>query len=316
MILSSFLVFPVTLFLIPLFIRMGRKVGLVVEEKEGIPLTGGWLLFLVVFPLLLSLSFPFTLIIAMGLVFLMGLWDDFRELSPLTKILIQSVAALLVILSSLHTTIARIPLFFNYLITFLWIVGIVNAFNFLDIMDGLSPLMGTLSLLGICLVAGFNKNSDILILSLGILSFLLAFLLFNFPPARIFLGNSGSYLLGFFLGFMVIPLSFAPPQHEIALLTPLLLLGLPLLDTFYLILRRWKEGKPVYRKSKDHLALVLRERGWEERKVLLFMGGISSIFVFSGVLITRLRNLYASLYLVSLLIIVLFIFKKLGLWRR
>ncbi len=310
------LIFGVSLLFLFLLQKWGRAVHLVSKpspfpgSREGIPLSGGWGLFLFSLFSFFKAKFPPLIMAGMGGIFLMGLFDDIKELSPLPKLIIQSLCALMVISSSFTTTIGRIPFFLNYAITFLWIVGITNALNFLDIMDGLSAIVGVSSSAGILLVSWWNGNSGIFLASGVILSYLLAFLLYNLPPAKIFLGNSGSYLLGFLLSLLVIPLSFAPPGREVALLTPLLLLGLPLLDTFYLIIRRWKKGKPVYRKSEDHLAFLLLKKGWGIKKILLFIGGVSVLFSLTGIALTRWENRISLIFLFSLFLFLLALFRK------
>lgn len=283
-----------------IYLSWVSKPSLIVGSREGIPLTGGWLLFpLTIFSLWYS-QFSLWVIAGAMIVFFMGILDDFLELSPLPKLFLQSVSAFLVMAGSLHTTIGRIPSFLNYLITFLWIIGITNAFNFLDILDGLAPVVGIFPFLGIMIVSKWNGNSSVFLVSGVLLSYLFSFLFYNLPPASLFLGNAGSYLMGFLLSFLVFPLSFAPPGREIALVTPLLLLGLPLIDTFYLVIRRISQKRPIYRKSEDHMALVLLKKGWGVRKVVSFMGILSGILTFSGVLITRMENIFSLFYLTFL----------------
>ena len=308
--------FFLSLILFPIFSYIGRKINFVSSKplhiggREGISLTGGWVIFLVFSFFGYLVRLPYVILSGGAIIFLIGLWDDFREFNPFTKISFQSIIALLTIFLGIHTTIARIPFYLNYVITFLWILLITNSVNLLDIMDGLASGISIFPLLGMISVSYLTGNTLIFNSSFILLSIILSFLIFNFPPAKLFLGNSGSSFLGFLFSLLVIPLSFAPEGHEIALITPLLLLGLPIYDTFFLILERWKKGKPFHKKSEDHLALLLLRKGWTKKKVLFFMYSLSALLSICGILLTILTN-FQSILLVSILIIVLVLLGKL-----
>jgi len=304
--------FFISLLLFPVFSFIGKRINLVSAQplhiggRKNVPLTGGWLIFLFFFLFGYLNKLPPGILWGATIIFFTGVWDDFHELKPLSKLLLQSISTVVVILSGVHTTIARIPFSLNYAITFLWILGITNSINLLDIMDGLASGISLFSLAGMAVVAHFNHNLLVYQSSIFLLSLLLSFLVFNFPPAKIFLGNSGSSLLGFLLSVLVLPLSFAPSGHEVALLTPLLLLGLPLYDTFFLVLERGKRGKPFHRKSEDHFALLLLKKGWGKKKILLFMYSLSALLSTCGIWLTRLSNFYAFLVILALIIILSF----------
>lgn len=308
--------FLLGIILFPLFALIGKKINLVsssplhVGGRENVPLTGGWVIFILFSIFAYLIRIPPAIFWGAVIIFFTGVWDDFRELTPLKKFLLQSISALVVIFSGIHTTIGYMPFFFNYGITFLWILGITNSINLLDIMDGLAAGVSLFSLAGMAAVAYFNQNLYVYQSSIFLFFILLSFLIFNFPPARIFLGNSGSGLIGFLLSVLVIPLSFAPRYHELALLTPLLLLGLPIYDTFFLIYERGKGGKSFHEKSEDHFALLLLKKGWKKKKVLLLMYSLSALLSICGIGLTRLSNRYASFVIIFLVIVLILVGKK------
>lgn len=219
-----------------------------------------------------------------------GAIDDWKELSILAKLSVQIIATALLVIFGIKTQIVHIGNVANIIITFIWVLGISNAFNHLDVIDGLAAgcaVIISLAFFIICLLNGDIKNA-ILILALS--SAILSFLIYNLPPAKIYMGNSGSHFLGFVLAAIALAISYAPLERKIALFSPVLILGFPILDTLFLIFMRTKRGISALQKSDDHLALRFIKLGYSKNKTLFLMLIIAFLFSSCGIIISRASN--------------------------
>lgn len=214
-------------------------------------------------------------------VFGFGCWDDARKISPRWKIVGQIIAAVLFMILGEKIRIIKPDflgfrelnphLWLNWLLTILWLVGVTNAFNFVDSMDGLASGIGATSLaffLLAMLLAGQTALAQFVALLLGI-SFGLLF--YNAPPARFFLGDSGTQTLGFLLAGIAI-LYQPPATHQASSwFVPILIMGIPILDTTLVVLSRLRRGKPVYQAGMDHTYHRLVAYGLEPNRAVLVM---------------------------------------------
>jgi len=221
-----------------------------------------------------------------------GVIDDWKELSILAKFLVQTVAASLLIFFGVRTQIVYIGTLSNIIITLIWILGITNAFDHLDVIDGLAAGVAMMASLTFFIISSFNGQLNAAILSLALAAISLSFLFYNFPPAKIYMGNSGSHFLGFVLAAVALLISYAPLERKIALLSPLLILGLPIFDTAFLILMRLTKKDLPFKKSNDHLALRLLASGYSKKKTLSAMFGLCLFFCLSGIVVSRVSNLW------------------------
>ncbi|MFA5100437.1 MAG: MraY family glycosyltransferase, partial [Candidatus Omnitrophota bacterium] len=140
----------------------------------------------------------------------------------------------------------------NVVVSAVWIIAITNAFNLLDIMDGLCAgvtIVIASGLLFVCILSNDMQNAVLLLVMIGSVG---GFLMSNMPPAKVYLGNAGSHFLGFMLAAISINISYASLNHEVSLLSPLLIMGFPIYDTFFVAFLRLKKGKSAIKKSKDH----------------------------------------------------------------
>lgn len=212
--------------------------------------------------------------ILLGATFIMvlGLIDDIKGLSPGLKLSGQFFAALLLILFGVRLTLF-LPTYPAILVTIFWVVGITNAFNLLDNMDGLSSgvaLIASLIFLVVALLAGQFLMSVILIAFAGTT---LGFLRHNFHPATIFMGDAGSMLVGFLLASLTILATFyteEAPTH-LPVVMPLLILGVPIFDTASVILIRLKKKLPIFKADKRHLSHRLVNLGMTQPQAVLFI---------------------------------------------
>jgi UDP-GlcNAc:undecaprenyl-phosphate GlcNAc-1-phosphate transferase len=247
------------------------------------------------------------IIVAATLMLIFGIIDDTRELSIMAKLLVQIIAVSLLIFFGVRTQIVYIGNIPNILITLLWILGITNAFNHLDIMDGLAGGSATIISLVFLFLAILSGDIKIIVLALSLTGAICNFLIYNLPPAKVYMGNSGSHLLGFVLASIALIISYAPMERKIALLSPILILGLPIFDTAFLIFMRIRKEKSIFKKSNDHLALRFLKKGYSKYKTLFFMLSFGLLSSLSGILLTQVPNslglvIIASVATVSLAI--------------
>lgn len=236
-----------------------------------------------------------------------GIIDDWRELSVPAKFFVQIIATILLILSGVRTNIAYIGVIPNIIITFVWVLGITNAFNLLDIMDGLAAGIAIIVSLSFFAISLLNADSGTIVLTLALASVVLSFLIFNFPPARIYMGNSGSHFLGFVLAAVAMIVSYASLETKIALISPLFILGFPIFDTAFLILMRMSKKKLPFNKSNDHLALRLLALGYSKRRVLLTIVSLGAFFSLCGVTIARVSRPLDAFIIVLVVLMSIFL---------
>jgi UDP-GlcNAc:undecaprenyl-phosphate GlcNAc-1-phosphate transferase len=231
-----------------------------------------------------------SLIGTMLLIFLLGLGDDIKELNPWVKLTGQIIVVSFLIFAGLKTKIIMVSPLINVLITFLWIVGITNAINLLDILDGLAAGLVAVSGLAFLVIAWLTSDILVAILTASLLGSTLSFLKFNFPLARIYMGDMGSGFLGFTLAVVAILLSYATPEHKLALLVPLFVLGLPIVDLAFVVFRRLSKRKSIIRKSKDHFVLYLIQQKYSLKRTIFTMYLISILFAVSAVLVLKVSD--------------------------
>ncbi len=219
-------------------------------------------------PKLLAISAGATLMVVLGFV------DDRRGLnfSYKIKFAIQILAAGLLVAAGVRTDLMPSP-FLNALVTMVWVVGITNAFNLLDNMDGLSAgvaLIAAAMLLVITIAQDQFFSAMALCLLAGAL---LGFLRYNFPPARIFMGDTGSLFIGFLLAALSITSSYVVPQSAsmIPALMPLLVLSLPIFDTLSVIIIRLRERRPIFQGDRRHFSHRLVDLGMTPRGAVVFI---------------------------------------------
>jgi UDP-GlcNAc:undecaprenyl-phosphate/decaprenyl-phosphate GlcNAc-1-phosphate transferase len=206
-----------------------------------------------------------------------GLVDDFSNLPALLKLGLQIAAAALVTVGGYVVPLAgsgsslavRI---LAWVLTMGWLVGVTNAVNLVDGMDGLAGGFACIASLSLGATALLHGNAPVAVIAAALLGAVGGFLIFNFPPARIFMGDSGSYLLGFSLA--LIPLMGARGTASLGfLLAPLIVLSLPILDTFAAIARRAGRRLPLHTPDKEHIHHVLLALGLKEKTILAVLYG-------------------------------------------
>jgi len=184
----------------------------------------------------------------------LGVWDDRYGMSPFIKILGQVIAGGLLIWSGIQVSLFKLPDAANIALTFLWVLGIINAINFLDNMDGLAAGIASVASAFFFIFAIIEGLGLVAALAAATLGAAVAFLYYNFNPASLFMGDAGSMLLGFVLAVLGIKLEFKEVPQVIAWMIPVMILGLPIFDTTLVVLSRIRGGRPIYQGGKDHVS--------------------------------------------------------------
>jgi UDP-GlcNAc:undecaprenyl-phosphate GlcNAc-1-phosphate transferase len=250
-----------------------RPDGLLKNHREAVPYLGGLAVFLA-YLVALGLALPFDnlllgLLLAGTLTLLVGLIDDFGVLTPLAKLTGQGVAVFVLLRSGAVIELVEVPPALRWPLAAAWLLGVCNAFNLLDILDGLAAGVGALAAIALGLVAVATGSLPEAAAAFALAGALAGFLVFNFHPARIYLGDAGSLTIGITLG----ALALALPWTEVSpagFLAPLAILVVPLADTAYVSVLRARAGRPFWHGSPDHFPLRLRRRlGGDVRRTAL-----------------------------------------------
>lgn len=221
----------------------------------------------------------FTIIFSASIVFLLGLKDDLKEIPAIIKLVVQIISAILLIISGVKINFLSNPFgeiiylgIFSIPVTLLWIVGIINALNFIDGLDGLACGISIISGIIFFLLSIVMEKTEInlFILSSAVIGSCAGFLRYNFHPAKIFMGDCGAYFLGFILSSIAIIGAFKSVA-TLAILAPVLILGIPILDVILSIIRRIKKGESTFTPDKEHLHHKLLEMGLSQRQTVLLI---------------------------------------------
>ncbi|MCS6963523.1 MAG: undecaprenyl/decaprenyl-phosphate alpha-N-acetylglucosaminyl 1-phosphate transferase [Thermoflexus sp.] len=244
-------------------------------HTRPIPLLGGAALYLAVLIALLMLEDRYNLpqlagiLVGATAISFLGIWDDRWGLRPMIKLAGQIAIAGIVMATGVMVSLFPWPIL-NVLITLLWLVGITNAFNLIDNMDGLSGGIGAVSAAFFLLLAALNGQYLVGALSAAVLGACIGFLRYNFNPASIFMGDAGSMFLGFLMAVLGIKLRFPNNVAFVTWMVPVLVLGIPIFDTALVVFSRLRRGlNPLTTPGKDHLSHRLARAGMTHREAVL-----------------------------------------------
>lgn len=287
--------FLITYYLVPLMFVIAQKhnimdvPGGVKTHKEPTPYLGGLAVF-IGFLTSLAFIFPFynqmmLVVVGLTLLFFVGLIDDLVPLKAYQKFGGQALAAFCFLKSGFYLK-TNFFLSHSWSVAFslLWIATVINAFNLVDVMDGLATTLAICATLSFAVIAIVSGQLDALLLLAPFLGALIAFLYYNKPKARIYLGDTGSLVLGGFLS--VIPFMFNWGVYgPYGFLTPLIILSIPLLEVGTLIIVRTYKGIPFYNGSPDHFSIYLQQKKWSKESILLYVAGLSVVLCVAAVLV-------------------------------
>ena len=246
---------------------------------------------------------------------LLGLWDDIKHLRARNKLAVQILLATCAYFMGLKIQMITLPLagtldmgIFALPVTVFWFVGFMNIVNLIDGMDGLCGGIVTIASVAIFAVALSNDALVVCLFTAAVTGALLGFLRFNFPPASIFMGDSGSY----FLGFLFAAISITGSQKTtlvIAIATPLLALGVPILDTLLAISRRLISGRPIFSPDRGHLHHQLIDSGHSTRKAIGIFYGITALLSVAGIVVAIGRQLEAGIALATSAVLIIYLIR-------
>lgn len=227
----------------------------------------------------------FVALVPATLVLLLGVYDDLRGANATVKFVgLGLIAALFYAMGGRIEALAipyfgfvQFPPVVSFLVTVFWLVAISNAFNLIDGMDGLAPGAALFASMVILVVSLGQPNPLMTVVALVLCGALVGFLRYNFNPASIFLGDSGSLFIGFMLAALSV-LSVQKATTAVAIITPILAFGLPVVDTGVTMARRLISGRPIFQGDGEHIHHMLLARGWSQRRVVLILYGVCATF--------------------------------------
>lgn len=249
-----------------------------------------------------------------------GIWDDRKDIPAKIKLVGQILAAVIVVAFGVRVEFMSNPLtngafhldIFSIPVTIIWIVGIINAVNLIDGLDGLAAGTSIIAAVTMALVGYSSGQNHMMALALILAGATLGFLRYNFHPAKIFMGDTGSMFLGYILSVLAI-MGVAKSVTFISLVTPILVLGIPIFDTFFAIVRRTIKKQPIFAPDKEHLHHCLLNMGLSHRNTVLVIYGINIVLAGSGLLMSVVTTTQAMILLVIISTVVLIGARKLGI---
>lgn len=331
--LTSFVIaLVVSLLITPLMSRLAWKCGLVSREENrgnsGTPIMGGVAVFLgfsaaivagmLIFPVLPGESIADTplswrsicilMLVSGFLMSLTGFLDDKYALSPRMKLFLHSVVAI-VVGTLFVVNGAQVRLFLEgsqiawlaVPVTLVWLLGITNSVNLLDHADGVTAGVSAISAMFFAALNYMHGNPSIAFISVALAGASIGFLFFNFPPASSFMGDCGSNFLGFMLGIIAVLGVYTPHDSipYLAVLSPLLILAVPIVDTVMVLIYRRRRGAPLFKGDKNHLAHRLVRMGYSRRTTVVMLYIISVILGTMALLLPTLKPYQAILAFVN-----------------
>ncbi|OFI06203.1 putative undecaprenyl-phosphate N-acetylglucosaminyl 1-phosphate transferase [Clostridium acetireducens DSM 10703] len=299
-------------------------------HKKPIPLLGG---------LAIYISFILTLIFKLGklsnselgiiigatIILIGGFIDDKWDIKPLYKLLFQIAATIFLIFFGVKIKIITNPFFtynqyinigcFSIPLTIIWVIGITNAFNLIDGLDGLAAGVALISSITILVIALLNQRNEAAILMAILSGSILGFLPYNFNPASIFMGDTGSQLLGFLLASISIE-GAIKSATAFAIAVPILALGLPIYDTLFAMIRRKINGKPIMQADKGHLHHRLLGLGLTQKQAVIIMYLVSAVLGSFAIIAMQISSQRSYFVLATVILILVIVAWKCGFFKH
>jgi len=322
--------FLLTLILVPFIKKLAFKVGAVDNPSQRkvhckpMPRLGGLAIY-IGFIAMVLITQPINqqiigLVLGSTIIALLGVVDDIKDISPKVKLAGQILAACVLVAFNIDVDFITHPFlrgeilplkYFSIPVTILWVVGITNAVNLIDGLDGLAAGTSTIAALTLAIVGYTQGELLMTVLSLMLAAATLGFLKYNFYPAQIFMGDSGSMFLGFNLSALAI-MGFVKSITVISVFVPILILGIPIFDTLFAIIRRYFNGQPIFQADKEHLHHCLLNKGFTHKQTVLVIYAINLLLAGTGVLLTYLTTAQGVLILAVISTLVLWSAQKIG----
>ncbi|MBR6636770.1 MAG: undecaprenyl/decaprenyl-phosphate alpha-N-acetylglucosaminyl 1-phosphate transferase [Phascolarctobacterium sp.] len=254
-----------------------------------------------------------TLIVALGVA------DDVYQLPAKVKLLGQIAAACVLVIFDIRIEWVNNPLGgYFYLdmlsipFTIFWVISFTNVVNLIDGLDGLAAGVSAIASLTVILVAVQMGYFHVAVLTAALAGAIIGFIRYNFNPATIFMGDTGSMFIGYMLAAISV-YGAVKTAATIALIVPAIALGLPILDTAFAIMRRYVNGRPIFQPDKGHLHHRLLATGMSHKETVLFMYGITAVLCIGAVLWAEMDGFYAALIIAVIMTAVAVGAKKIGI---
>ncbi|WP_077706364.1 glycosyltransferase family 4 protein [Virgibacillus dokdonensis] len=318
--IGAMMCFLTVIILTPLVKRLAIKVGATDEpnnrkvHEKIMPRLGGLAIY-VGFLLGFLIFIPETIhywpiMLGATVIVFVGILDDLFQKSAKFKFIMQIIAAVVPVVSGFKIDFITLPFtdriefgFFAVPITILWIVAITNAINLIDGLDGLAAGIAAIAFLTISGLAVSMGNLPIALISLMMFGSTVGFLLFNFYPAKIFMGDTGSLFLGYMISVIAVTGLFKNVAL-FSLLVPIIILAIPILDTVFAVIRRIIHKKPISAPDKFHLHHCILKLGFTHKQTVILIYGMSILFSLAGIVLNRSEMWSSIIILILVLIIV------------
>lgn len=302
-------------------------------HKKPIPKLGGLAIYFSFVIMVFAKSGPINksemgILIGATIIVIGGLIDDKYTIKPWQKLSFQVIAAFVLIGTNTMISIITNPVsdtnpfisinpIFAIPLTLIWVIGITNAFNLIDGLDGLSAGLGFIACVTMTAASYLSGKVEFEVITLTIIlaAAILGFLPYNFNPASIFMGDTGAQLIGFLLAGISMK-GAIKSASAIVLAVPILALGLPIYDTLFAIIRRKVNGRPIAEADKGHLHHRLLNMGLSQRQVVIIMYLINAILGMIAIIVMQLTNRRAYMVLAVVVIVIVFLAWKFGLFKR
>ena len=330
--------FLISLGVTPFVRKLAFKIGAVDVPKEArkihnkpMPRMGGFAIFIAfVLGLVISKGAITTtergIIIGATVIVIGGILDDVMDLKPKSKLAFQVLAAVILILHGIYINSITNPFsslsygFININIfaipmTIIWVVGVTNALNLIDGLDGLAAGVGFIASVTIYMVAILAERNSVATLTAILAGSILGFLPYNFNPASIFMGDTGSQLLGFLLAAISME-GAVKSATTFVIVVPILALGLPIYDTLFAVIRRKVNGKSIMEADRGHLHHRLLDLGLSQRQSVIIMYLISACLGAIAILAMEISTKKAYFLLVSVIVLIAGVAWKMGFFKK
>ncbi|KPU44620.1 putative undecaprenyl-phosphate N-acetylglucosaminyl 1-phosphate transferase [Oxobacter pfennigii] len=320
----------------PLVIKLAVKIGAVDIprdnrriHKKPMPLIGGLAIYLA-FIVSVFIFMPLNketvgLVLGSTFITIAGMIDDIRPMKAKTKLVLQIIASLILVASGITIKVVTNPFdkvygmadlsWLSIPATLFWVVGITNAFNLIDGLDGLAAGIASISCITLFIVSILNGREVAAMLTAILAGSTIGFIPYNFNPAKIFMGDTGAQFLGFVLAAVSIQ-GAIKSAAAIIITVPILALGLPIYDTLSSMVRRFVNKKPVMEGDREHLHHKLIDLGLSQKQAVFVMYIISGMLGLTAIFAAELNTLQSFLVLITVMLIVIALSKQIGILKR
>lgn len=321
--------FLLSIFLTPYVGKLAFKLGATDQpnarkvHSKIMPRMGGLAIFLsfIITFAILTKDFMEQLPIIVGacIIIVIGILDDIYELKAAPKFLGQIVTAFLIVFwGGLEVSFINLPFggvlefgMFSVLFTILWIVGIINAINLIDGLDGLAGGVSSIALITIAIMAIIQKDFFVAMVALAVTGATIGFLKYNFHPAKIFMGDTGALFLGYIIA--VLSLLGFKNVTMISFIVPVIILGVPISDTIFAIIRRVVNRTPISAADKSHLHHCLLNIGFTHKQTVILIYALAASFSLAAIIFSY-ATLWGALLIITIMLVTIeIIVEKIGL---